>query len=1194
MTSSRLTATAATVSLTLLLGASNVCAYYYTSVTTARHKYTGITAEEVDAKMEGVGSLLQDVSPSCYDYPCCVSMMRHNDLETLDVADNLDRIINDTELAIVQADARNVKIVTAMQDVAGASGPVIGVTLVGQWNTVIVYDAIANAWAHELGHMHGLVHDDGCDGLIMNSAVEATDNAVYGQPQCLIFMQGYNQYDDRCGTAVRESFVATGGARSVTLTWEEFDPTYGAGYILWRGESCWGPFTQLREVASHDRAYTSDDIHYSYLDQTATLQQTYYYELTTPVERVRAAAVPIGGDPVSPPSIPSSLTAVGYWREGRGPAVTLVWQPSGGSVEGYHVFRADYAGMDTCVAWKTYLGATSSASWVDTTVNSVGIPVFYRVRAFSSNTGSDISDEVEAHRTPVILMIVSNPPGATFSDGGSTVSTGDTGYAVPCSTMAISSVRTISVSPQQVIGGTKYCFDSWSDSGARTHTITLLGDSTITLNLVPSGSGPTTYTSAVSLPSELFDCRGPYIFQDNATADNGLTVYPGTKLRFRPRVGSGPMCVLSVYGGFKATDAVFETTDSTANTNPVLWSGINTGGLVEMRRCTVRNGNAGVGTNASAALVSAAIDSCTFERNLTDIQLEFAHTHDLDARSLRIAGNVLRSQYGIQVTGASHPDYSDPPVPAVIDSNTYSPPRNGSTFLEMSGGFTGYVNSNNMSLDLSNTKGIVLNERGDSYPNVWLTGNKFQSAANRMALQAPRAAGHPSLTAYYNDWSLYTSESIGAVITDWFDTMGDPIPRAEVFFEPFTVPSGGGGGGGGGGCPYVLIEDGDNFQVENTILGESERDPRSHSLVSDVYPLARVAPNSEGRIRVRIAEWEQETSRLDRVMLAALPRPEGGGVAPTPDGRVLPYATGDVRLEPLGGGSAPPAIPPSEAVALYSGVDGDSLEFEVHGAAGTPPGKSDALGVGIYFRPKPTGRKEGASGVTLRVSPDADGERWTSVGPLIPRENWSMTLVPLDDLGVPAPRRARIVWHSYHAIGWIGIVRLGPAAAATPLRCVAASHSSGRSVRAALEQEDGAVVVLKPGEHIDLEFDAHDAIDGSVFVLQARGRYDHGALSFAADELPARFSLQQVGSNPFNPETSFELRMPNGAHVDMRIFDAQGRFVRVLEDRDLPAGTHRITWDGKSRDGTYLASGVYFLDLRAGEFTSKLRVVLLR
>jgi flagellar hook assembly protein FlgD len=60
------------------------------------------------------------------------------------------------------------------------------------------------------------------------------------------------------------------------------------------------------------------------------------------------------------------------------------------------------------------------------------------------------------------------------------------------------------------------------------------------------------------------------------------------------------------------------------------------------------------------------------------------------------------------------------------------------------------------------------------------------------------------------------------------------------------------------------------------------------------------------------------------------------------------------------------------------------------------------------------------------------------------------------------------------------------------------------------------------------------------------------------------------------------------------IVDAQGRLVRTLASRSMPAGAHALSWDGRDDRGAAAAAGIYFAVVRSGEREAKTRVALLR
>ena len=81
---------------------------------------------------------------------------------------------------------------------------------------------------------------------------------------------------------------------------------------------------------------------------------------------------------------------------------------------------------------------------------------------------------------------------------------------------------------------------------------------------------------------------------------------------------------------------------------------------------------------------------------------------------------------------------------------------------------------------------------------------------------------------------------------------------------------------------------------------------------------------------------------------------------------------------------------------------------------------------------------------------------------------------------------------------------------------------------------------------------------------------------------PAAFYLAPNHPNPFNPATMLRFGLPRQASVTLRIFDVLGREVATpLADVTLPAGEHRLRWEGRGADGRPLPSGVYLARLEA-------------
>jgi hypothetical protein len=95
---------------------------------------------------------------------------------------------------------------------------------------------------------------------------------------------------------------------------------------------------------------------------------------------------------------------------------------------------------------------------------------------------------------------------------------------------------------------------------------------------------------------------------------------------------------------------------------------------------------------------------------------------------------------------------------------------------------------------------------------------------------------------------------------------------------------------------------------------------------------------------------------------------------------------------------------------------------------------------------------------------------------------------------------------------------------------------------------------------------------------------------FVASTAPA--FLQSPRPNPFGSSTEIEFVLGQPGRADVSVYDVSGRRVARLVNESYPAGAHRVTWDGRGSDGGRLPSGVYFIKLRVGDYTSVRKILL--
>lgn len=84
-----------------------------------------------------------------------------------------------------------------------------------------------------------------------------------------------------------------------------------------------------------------------------------------------------------------------------------------------------------------------------------------------------------------------------------------------------------------------------------------------------------------------------------------------------------------------------------------------------------------------------------------------------------------------------------------------------------------------------------------------------------------------------------------------------------------------------------------------------------------------------------------------------------------------------------------------------------------------------------------------------------------------------------------------------------------------------------------------------------------------------------------------------VSPNPFRSDAALHLTLPRSGNVEVGVYDVAGRRVRVLR-ASLPAGAHRITWDGRDDSGRAVGAGFYVVRARSEAFLSSARLLRVR
>jgi hypothetical protein len=92
----------------------------------------------------------------------------------------------------------------------------------------------------------------------------------------------------------------------------------------------------------------------------------------------------------------------------------------------------------------------------------------------------------------------------------------------------------------------------------------------------------------------------------------------------------------------------------------------------------------------------------------------------------------------------------------------------------------------------------------------------------------------------------------------------------------------------------------------------------------------------------------------------------------------------------------------------------------------------------------------------------------------------------------------------------------------------------------------------------------------------------------------SEFSLEQNYPNPFNPVTMIKYTIPQNEkretkNVTLIVYDILGNKISTLVDEQKSSGSYEVKFNGND-----LSSGIYFYQLKAGDFISTKKMLLIK
>ena len=134
--------------------------------------------------------------------------------------------------------------------------------------------------------------------------------------------------------------------------------------------------------------------------------------------------------------------------------------------------------------------------------------------------------------------------------------------------------------------------------------------------------------------------------------------------------------------------------------------------------------------------------------------------------------------------------------------------------------------------------------------------------------------------------------------------------------------------------------------------------------------------------------------------------------------------------------------------------------------------------------------------------------------------------------------------------------------------------------------------ILKPPSSMTYITDIRENTNGNLFfATRSEGLYEIDLINSIENELNNNFGfyLYQNYPNPFNSTTKVKYSIYQSGIVQIKLFDVLGKEIKILINEFKPAGKYEIEFNAGN-----FSSGVYFYEIKAGNFKNVKKLILLK
>ena len=135
----------------------------------------------------------------------------------------------------------------------------------------------------------------------------------------------------------------------------------------------------------------------------------------------------------------------------------------------------------------------------------------------------------------------------------------------------------------------------------------------------------------------------------------------------------------------------------------------------------------------------------------------------------------------------------------------------------------------------------------------------------------------------------------------------------------------------------------------------------------------------------------------------------------------------------------------------------------------------------------------------------------------------------------------------------------------------------------------GAGTTAEAQSYTFLDKSASGKVQYRLKQIDFDGQFEYSNIIEVDAGAPKQFALEQNYPNPFNPTTLISYQLPVASEVSLKVYDVLGKEIATLVNERQEAGTYHFNFNASS-----LSSGVYFYRIKAGNFVSTKKMMLVK